>query len=219
MAGGITLLAAMTLVMPIATIVPIHGLVQLTSNLSRSFILFKDINQRITLFFYVGIPIGGYLAYELLANIQEPTWALVLIAVILLYVVFKPKRLPHIMLPMFGFAILGGVAALLGCLVGATGPLLAAFFVRDDLSKEAMVATKAACQIGVHLVKIPIFIGLSFNYFEHWELIVSMALAVVAGTKVGTMFLRRVSPVFFMRLIKIIMFLIAVRLWVKFLGN
>jgi hypothetical protein len=40
---------------------------------------------------------------------------------------------------------------------GAVGPLIARFFLRSDISKEELVATKAACQWAGHLVKIPLF--------------------------------------------------------------
>lgn len=215
MAGGVTLLAAMTLVMPLHVIVPIHGAVQFCSNLSRSFFLFKDIHKGFVLAFYCGAPIGGLAGYFLLSRIQRPEWAMGLIAFLLIYVALKPKKLPGIYLEQRGFMFLGVVASLLGCLIGATGPLLAPFFLRKDLSKESIVATKAACQIMVHLVKFPVFIGLSFSYGDHMATIVVMIFAVVLGTWGGTKILRGISTDSFIVLLKGVMLLIAIRLIYK----
>lgn len=215
MAGGITLLSVMVLVMPLELVVPIHGIVQLVSNSSRTLILLKNVHRGMSLSLVCGIPFGGWLGYTLLSQIERPTWLLVLVAGFLLYVAFKPERLPEIKLPIWAFSILGLVAGVFGCLVGSTGPLIAPFFVRKDLPKEAMVATKAACQVAIHLVKIPVFLSLEFNYAAHWDLIVAMSIGVIAGTQIGTSLLRRVSQKVFMRALKFVMFVIALRLLYK----
>ena len=218
MAGGIILLAAMTLVMPVAQVIPIHGMVQLTSNFSRSMFLISHVNWRIFRAFLCGVPIGGYGAFALLDRIDQPDWVLILIVVAIMYVVFKPKSLPEIRLNAFGFALLGAVAAFLGCLMGATGPLLAIFFVRDDLTKESIVATKAIVQSVVHLVKIPVFVSLVFPYDEFLFEIVFMSLSVVVGTRIGVFLLKKVSQERFMKFVKVVMFLIACRLVLKLSG-
>ena len=53
---------------------------------------------------------------------------------------------------------LGAGTAVLTVLVGVTGPWVSAFFLRDDLSKEQVVATKAAIQTVGHVAKIPAFL-------------------------------------------------------------
>lgn len=211
-AGGTTLLAAMALVIPYQQIVPLHGLAQLASNSSRSFILFKSIHRSFFYFFALGVPIGGVLAYALLAKIEKPVWFQGLIAVLLLYVVFKPEKMPEIRLPSWAYGLLGVVAGFTGCLIGAVGPLLAPFFFRRDLSKEGMIATQSSCQIIVHLIKIPVFLALDFPYLQHWQTIVVTVIFVIIGTRIGTHILQRMSTELFMRVVKVVMVLIAVQL-------
>jgi len=215
MAGGILLLGAMTFVLPFATLVPLHGIVQLTSNFSRAVILRKNIHKKFFLWFTLGSPIGGFLGYFLLSRINSPEWMLIFTVALLLYVVFKPKKLPELKLNHTGFMVLGLVASGMGCLIGATGPLLAPFFIRKDLSKENIVATKAACQIIIHLVKIPIFLALAFNYMLHWQLIVVMMIGVLVGTKIGTWLLSKINGKQFLIYVKIAMGFMAIRLTYK----
>jgi len=215
MAGGILLLGAMTFVMPFSSLVPIHGLVQLTSNFTRSLILRKNIHKEIFLWFSIGTPFGGVLGYMLLSRINSPEWMLFFVVALLLYVVFKPKKMPGINLSSKAFLGLGVLAGGLGCLIGATGPLLAPFFLRKDLNKEQIVATKAACQIMIHIVKIPIFMALAFNYMQYWQLIVFMVIGVLVGTKIGTMILKRINGKQFIIYVKVAMALMAVRLTYK----
>ena len=94
MAGGVTLFAAMTLFLPFQTIVPVHGVVQLISNSSRTLILLKHVHKRFTAYFVFGVPVGAFAAYLLLSKVERPEWVLLLIAATLLYVVFKPNSFP-----------------------------------------------------------------------------------------------------------------------------
>lgn len=55
----------------------------------------------------------------------------------------------------------------LGILAGAVDPLLAAFFLRDDLTKEEVVANKSMMQLITHLTKVPAFIFLGFSFVEN----------------------------------------------------
>jgi len=137
---------------------------------------------------------------------------MLLIVAIIFYTLFKPKHLPSILLNKVGFFILGVFTGLLGPLIGATGPFLAVFFLRHDIEKEQIVATKAICQLVTHIVKIPVFIGLGFAYQEHWLLIVVLSLASILGTRIGVHLLGRISETFFRHLYRIVLFIAACRL-------
>ncbi|MDA1353437.1 MAG: sulfite exporter TauE/SafE family protein [bacterium] len=203
MAGGVLLLGAMTFFMPLATLVPIHGVVQFVSNISRTLVLAKYVNKRVFVRFLLGVPIGGGLGYWLLTQIARPEWLLGIVGLLLLYVAFKPKQLPPIKLPITGYFFLGLISSCAGSLVGATGPMLAPFFIRDDFSKEEIVSTKAACQILIHIVKFPIFFALGFDYKAYWILLVLMSGGVVLGTFSGTQILKRCSTKYFFILVKV----------------
>ena len=56
--GGVFLLAVLSLVMPVAAIIPVHGLVQFGANANRALMLWRDINWRSTLWFLPGALLG-----------------------------------------------------------------------------------------------------------------------------------------------------------------
>ncbi len=220
MAGGITLLSLMTFFMPMQHIVPVHGVVQLVSNASRCYFLRKNIVKEITLYFFLGAPLGVFGAFLLLQAIKSQAllfyWPILLI---IGYTLLKPKRLPAIALPNKGFFFLGIATGFLGPFIGATGPVLAPFFLRDDLKKEEIIATKAVTQMFTHLLKIPLFMGLEFSYFEYAPIIILMVLGAILGTKLGVVLLGRTSEVIFRRIYKVALILASARMIWKLING
>lgn len=215
MAGGITLLSFMTFFLTIEQIIPIHGIVQLASNSSRTLFLRKSVHKKITTFFFLGAPLGTFIAFKLITFIPDKKYFLIPIAFLIFYTLFKPKKLPPLKIPFWGFIPLGILTGIMGPLVGATGPLLAPFFLRDDLNKEEIVATKAVTQTFGHLLKIPLFLKLGFNYQSYWILLVAMVLSAIIGTKLGVTLLGRVSEKFFKLIYQTALFLAGMRILYK----
>ena len=106
-----------------------------------------------------------------------------------------------------------GIAAII---VGAVGPLIAPFFIRNDLEKEEIVATKATMQMVSHLSKIPVFLYLDFKFEEYASETLLMAFAAIIGTHCGIKILKRVNNVVFKRLYKTVLFVSGVRLLYRF---
>ena len=215
MAGGITLLSFMTFLLPLNTIIPLHGIVQLFSNGSRCFFLRRNIDKTITLFFFLGAPLGTYLAYSLIKEVSNKNIFFLLVIALILYTLFKPKKLPPLIIPKKSFFFLGLLTGFIAPLMGATGPLLAPFFLREDLSKEAIVATKASVQMFTHLLKIPLFLAIAFPYQEYFPVLVLMVLGAILGTKVGVVLLGRVSKELFTKIYKIALLFAVCRLIYK----
>ena len=214
MGGGVTLVSIMTFFFQHSVLVPIHGIVQLTSNGSRSLFLLKYVRHKWMVFFSIGAILGAWSAYYLVSSIDE-FYPKLLIALLIFYVLFKPKKLPELKIPLWSYSIVGFFSANLGVLIGATGPFLAAFFIRDDIEKEELVATKAAMQVFVHLIKIPVFIGLGFQYSDHLIIIIVMSVAAIIGTKMGVGYLKRINKKLFNYAFKSILFLAALRILYK----
>ena len=110
------------------------------------------------------------------------------------------------------FALLGSVTGFLSSLIGATGPLIAPFFLDLGLSRQSVVGTKAACQTLGHMAKIIAFGWVGFAYLEHAGLLTLMSAMVIAGTALGSRLLERVDEVLFTRLYRTVLTLIALRL-------
>lgn len=219
MTGGILLLSVMTFFLPFQALIPIHGIVQLMSNSSRALILRYSIHWGMFLPFLIGAPFGALGITYWIGQVQDTRWALTAIALLIFYAVFKPKRLPHLKIPFPAFFGVGFIAGGLGMVVGATGPFLAPFFLRGDLAKEQIVATKASMQLFVHLLKIPAFLYLGFAYREYALLIISMSAAVILGTAVGVRGLRHLTEQVFQILFRTLLVIAALRLLWKSWGE
>ncbi len=215
MAGGIVLLSLMTFFIPLQHIVPIHGVVQLVSNGSRCFFLRKKIVKEIALYFFLGAPIGTLGTYFFLSHISAKAifyWPIILL---ILYTLFKPKKMPTLMISHKNFFFLGLAGGFLAPLIGATGPLVAPFFLRPDLEKEEIVATKACIQMFTHFLKIPLFLSLSFSYAQYSWVIVSMVVGAIIGTRLGVFLLGKISELLFKRIYQTALFIAVIRLIVK----
>jgi uncharacterized membrane protein YfcA len=218
MGGGIVLLSIMTLFLPIQLIVPIHGVIQLFSNALRTWLLRHNVIKKIFLWFSVGLPFGTLLSIKVIKSIENQEIFLVLIAILIFYSVLRPMKLPEVKIPFWAFSFVGIIVGFLGPLIGATGPTIAPFFIRSDFSKEQIIATKSSVQILGHLIKIPTFIYLGFNYLEHTNVILILIFAAIIGTKLGVRILGSIKDNHFRIIFKTALFLAGIRIVYKVLA-
>ena len=216
MAGGITLLAAMLLLLPPLVAIPLHGVIQLASNGSRAWIQREharfDIVWRNALLL---LPMG-FLGIQVAQALPEAA-VRAAIGVFVLLATWAPGALllgahPEDANPRRRFLLLGGATGFLNVTIGATGPLIAPFFLNLGLSRQALVGTKAACQAMGHLAKIIVYGGVGFAFREHIPLLAGGIIAVVAGTWIGSRILDYVSERLFVLLYRSVLTLIALRL-------
>ena len=217
MGGGIVLLSIMTVFLPLKLIVPIHGMIQLFSNSARTWLLRHSVIRKVFLWFLVGLPFGTILSIKTIKSIENQDVFLILIAFLIFYSVFKPKKLPEIKIPFWGFSFIGFIVGFLGPLIGATGPMIAPFFIRDDFTKEQIIATKSSVQILGHLIKIPTFLYLGFNYNENFNLIGILIVAALIGTKFGVKILGSLKDSHFRIIFKSALLLAGLRILYKVL--
>lgn len=214
MAGGVSLLAVMAALLPAETVVPLHGVVQLGSNFTRTLAFLRHVRWH--LFVPYGIALAAGVAAATLLWEGSLRWFRPGIGVfILLFLVWRRKAPVLRNLPGWIYLPLGAAAGFLTLFVGATGPFIAPFFLRDDLSKEQVVATKAACQSWGHLLKLPAFLSVGFDYVPHLPLLAALLAAVVVGTLAGKRFLRRLPEETFKRLFEAVLAALAALLIVQ----
>ena len=114
------------------------------------------------------------------------------------------------------FFFVGLAVGFLGLFVGATGPFIAPFFVESELSKEEIVANKACVQTLGHLIKIPAFLALGFDYFSYIGLISALIICSFLGTKMGVTLLGKINDQLFRKVFKGALIFAAFRLLFKF---
>ncbi len=216
MAGGIMLLAVMLLFLDPVVAIPIHALVQLTSNSSRTVIHARSVRRDLLYPFVIFLLPAGALTLPLVQHAPADGLRLgiglfVLIATwrkswLLLGV--DPERIP--MRPRF--ALIGAAAGAIGPLVGATGPFIAPFFLGIGLTRFELIGTKAACQATGHLAKMVLFGIAGFAFLEYANLMIGMAISVIVGTWLGTRLLEHLDDARFTQLYKLTLTAVALRL-------
>ncbi len=219
MGGGILLLATMLSFLSHAETIPAHGAVQLVSNGTRLLVFLRHVDVKTVARFAAGaLPgsiVGGLLLVWLRKDHIDSTepYFKIAIGLYVLITTFRPigKRpassesaVPRISM----FTLLGGLAGVLGLTIGAIGPLIAPAFLHAGFVKERMIATKAVCQMTIHLLKVPIFLASGLvDYAKLGQLIVVMSLMVIPGTLIGKRILRRVDERAFVTLFRLAMLL------------
>ena len=212
MAGGVTLLGVMTALLPAPVVVPLHGIVQLASNWTRTWAFRRHVRWSIFFGFMGPAVVGVAIAASIWADLELTwfrAWVGVFILSFLVWRQYKPKlRNP----PIWSYAVLGLAAGLLAIFVGATGPFLAPFFLRDDFDNEEVIATKAVCQTWLHLLKIPAFVALSFDYGPYAPVLAALVAAVIGGTYFGKHLLSMISKERFVFWFQLVLALLAIYL-------
>jgi len=216
MAGGITLLSVMLLFFEPLVAIPIHGVVQLVSNSSRTFVQRKHVDWSILWRYSLMLVPMGFVGIEI-AQALPATVTRALIGAFVLVATWKPGWLligthPERSDVHRRFFLLGAVVGVLNMTIGAAGPLIAPFFLRIGLTRQALIGSKAACQAAGHLVKIAIFGIAGFVFADYALLLALLCASVIAGTWLGSQLLERVSERSFKWLYQGVLTLIALRL-------
>jgi uncharacterized membrane protein YfcA len=203
MGGGVLLFTVMTLYFPINVIIPIHGIIQFFNNFLTLTFLRDHLKKSLMRPFLLGAVPGILIAAVIVDKLIKTQMPQMIILGLILYSLFRPKKLPDLELQHKNFFWVGFITGLLGIIAGAIDPVLAPFFVRKDLSKEEIIANKAAMQAIVHFSKIPVFLYLGFNYLPFLSFCLITNLACYFGTRFGILMLRKMSEQVFLRVFKI----------------
>ena len=114
------------------------------------------------------------------------------------------------------FVKVGSISGLSSIFVGATGPLIAPFFLSNNLNKENIIANKAASQMITHLTKIPLFVYFfQVNYVGEYKVLLPLIVAVYIGTNLGKKILSFIPEKIFKMLFKVALTVIAIKLIVE----
>jgi len=223
MGGGIILLGIMAIIIPNGyMVIALHGIIQLISNTTRTFVFRKYLKKDLIKEFLIGAIIGAGLSAIIIfllikffevssANEIKVDFLKPLIGIFIIWYLFlkgqkKEKKSKS-------FIKVGSISGLASIFIGATGPLIAPFFLNSNLTKENIIANKAACQMITHLTKIPLFIFFfNVNYIQEYKLLLPLILAVFIGTNFGKKILDMIPEKLFIKLFKTTLFIIAIKL-------
>lgn len=208
--GGVLMIMALAQVMPAAALIPVHGMVQFGSNVGRTALTWRHVDRGVLAVFLPGVVLGALAAAWLLVRLPAGVLELS-IAAFVLYTCWGPG-LPKRALGRGGVLVAGAVTTLLSSLVGASGPMVAAFIKQSQAGRLAKVATFSACMLLQHLTKAFVF-GVAGFVFRDWlALMLSMVAAGFLGTWLGLRLLHRLSEHRFDTLFRWALTLLALRL-------
>ncbi len=216
MAGGLLLLTAMLLVLDPLVAIPVHGVVQLASNVSRAHLQRRHVRWRIVgRFSWLLLPAGALGLW--VARSVPPDALRVGIAGFVLVATWLPGTFRLGSWNRAGdpgrrFVAVGALVGFANVLVGATGPLLAPFMLALELPRQAMVGTFAACQTLGHLAKTGLFGIGGFPFLSFALPTAALCGAALAGSVVGTRWLERVDERHFRLAVRVVLTALALRL-------
>lgn len=172
------------------------------SSFSRIFIFRKYIDWKIIKWFLptsiVGAIAGAYASAQVEAEWLALIIALFLIASALWYLLGGEKI--NFKVRLWHFSLAGLLVSFLSGLIGGVGPLINILYLQYGDTKERIVATRAAGEILVHVVKL--FAYYYFGSFDREHLFIGfiIGLTAVVASIIGKYILKKISKLLFKRL-------------------
>lgn len=205
--GGAALLAVMATLMPPAALIPVHGVVQVGSNLGRALTTFGHTYWPAVPAFFLGSVIGAMAGGTVVVNIP-PAFVQIGVGLFIIWSVLAtaPRAIRD-----WPFAI-GALSSFLTMFFGATGVFVAAFTKSHALGRHSHVATHAVLMTIQHGVKTLTFGFLGFAFAPWLGFIAGMIATGFLGTLAGRLVLNRMGDHRFRRALDIVLVLIALRL-------
>lgn len=188
MAGGLILVGVLLALMPLPDALALHAVTQMASNgwralLWRRYIVWRPV---------AAVVAGSLLAlaiWSLARFVPEKPLALLALGITPLLVKLVPERLrPNPLSAAQGVAY-GAICGSLLLLTGVSGPLLDRFFLGGGLERRQIIATKSACQLAGHAMKLAFYAGV---IGQTAPLDLPLAAAAVGCAMLGTTLARRV---------------------------
>jgi len=207
--GGAMLIAVMSLFMPAAVVVPVHGAVQLGSNGGRALLRRPFIQWRFVAFFVLGSALGAPLGGQV-AVLLPDAWFKILISLFIFYAVWGPRPRGDGGGPV-ATTLAGLVTSALGMVIGISGPLVVAF-LRHLGDRRQIVGTHAFLMTCQNLFKLVTFMALGFAFADYVWLILAMVASGFAGTHLGGFLLDRLPEKTFRHAFQILLTLVALDL-------
>ncbi len=208
--GGVAMLGALAGSVSPSLVVAVHGVVQLGSNLGRTFLQRRHAVWPVVLRFAIGSLIGVALGAYVFTALPERI-LLGVLGLFILAMVWLPKpQIPG--LANAGIVAGGAISSFLTLFIGATGPFVQSIFVALGFDRKQIIATHAVCMSIQHGLKVVAFGALGFSFRDWLLLLVAMIASGFLGTFLGTKLLERLPERLFQVLIKAILSVIALDL-------
>lgn len=206
MAGGIILMAVLVALVTVPMAMIVHGGIQMFANGYRAFLLRDAIDWRVFGYYCIGAAAG--VAVLFFISWTPDKRALYLLLGLTPLLVWLPKERLHLDIKRVDHSIFAGFLVQgLNTLAGVAGPLLDLFFVRAEMTRQQIVATKSVTQSLSHLIKIgfwsvPLISAAGWTALPPWWLFALAIPLSMLGTRLGKQVLERMTDVNFRKWMK-----------------
>ena len=199
MAGGMILMGILVAFMPVSAAMVLHGAAQLTSNGWRAVLWRRHVDPRIFVRFLVGLLLSG-LVFAFIGFVPDRAMVLITLGIVPFLAVLIPRQFVPQVTSRGGAELCGFLNTSMQFIAGVSGPLLDVFYVRTDMDRRAVVATKAACQACAHLAKLIYFGQLMTTGASVPAAVIILAVTMaIIGTSLSKFVLERLSDKQFRR--------------------
>lgn len=208
--GGLILITILPSFLPLNALVPIHGLTQLSSNISRAFFGWKDVKVEVIPKFLFGSLLGVSF-FALILYFVSLEYVPLFIGLYILLSLWS-NRFNKKIEKFESYVLIGFFQSGLSIIVGATGPIATTLLVKDYNDKHTVVATAAALKSITHLLKVVVFMFFGFVFFDYIGILTTMIIGAVAGSYLGTKLRNKIDGKRFIFALKLLLSALAIKL-------
>lgn len=204
MAGGMILLWILFGMLPVGAAIAVQGVIQMIANGARAIMVRDYVDWGILARMLTGLAAAALLL--MLVRYEPDLRAICIVIGLLPILVWIPKSWLALdaSKPLHALAN-GFLGGLLNLTVGVAGPTMDIFFIRTEMDRRRIIATKAAMQVLSHLAKVVFYAGAAFE-MEEGVLLALMVAApfAVLGTWMGNFILHRITDAGFRRMTRLL---------------
>lgn len=207
--GGLLLIGILPHFLPTNALIPVHGLTQMASNVSRAYFGRKAIQKEVIPKFLIGSFVGVGL-FTLILHQITLSFIPLFIGVYILLSLWS-ERFNVKMRQYENYYLIGFVQTGLSIVVGTTGQLAIAKLLKDFNDADKVVATSALLMSITHLLKSVVFFYFGFVFFDYARLIFMMMSGSILGSYVGTKLRHKLKSQTLMVLLKLLLSALALK--------
>jgi uncharacterized membrane protein YfcA len=189
--GGLGLLSVMPSFIPMAAVVPLHGVTQLVSNASRFAFDYRLAEMHLLPAYFAGACLGGAVGFFFIGWLADLYLSAMLGAFILLCTwTSLVAKLGKMFTSFFSIAF---IQSFLSLFVASVGLISQPVLIKQGLPKDRVIVTHAMQMSVLHGFKVVAFAIAGFPFLRYWEIAAVMIAASAAGSYFGG-FLRNRVP-------------------------